>query len=272
LHYDAIMKSILQSLANSLTPSLTGAKPVELLSVEFGSVEKRVPDLVSKLDDGRIFHLEIQSANDPRMPQRMLRYWLLLRERYPRVPIVQHVLYIGAPPCSMTPNINEDSVSYRYQLTDIREIDEEVLLRSESAADRALAVLSNTKNERATVRRILASWGEISRREQADLVGKLMVLSGLRRLNRLVAEEVHNMSFTIDYMENETIRGWFERWREEGADQGQASLLSKLLIKRFGDLPPTVEQKLRSAHSEQLERWALRLIDASTLEEVFSDQ
>jgi hypothetical protein len=66
----------------------------------------------------------------------------------------------------MTPNIEEDNVSYRYHLTDIRQIDEEVLLRSESAADRALAVLSNTQNERATVRRILASWAETSRREQ----------------------------------------------------------------------------------------------------------
>ena len=113
LHYDPITKSILQSLGNSLTQRLTGAKPIQHLSVEFGSVEWRVPDLVSQLDDGPIFHLEVQSSNDTRMPQRMLRYWLLLRERFEGVPVVQHVLCIGERPCSMASHIEEESVSYR---------------------------------------------------------------------------------------------------------------------------------------------------------------
>ncbi len=77
------MKSILNSMGNSLTPRLAGgAKPVELLSVSFNSVTSRVPDLVLRLDDGRIFHLEVQSGNDARMAWRMLQYWFLLRERY----------------------------------------------------------------------------------------------------------------------------------------------------------------------------------------------
>ena len=68
MHYDAILKSILQSLGNILTPSLTGgAKPVELLSAEFNSVEKRVPDLV------------VQSRNDLKMPLRMLRFRISTR-------------------------------------------------------------------------------------------------------------------------------------------------------------------------------------------------
>ncbi len=282
MHYDAILKSILNSIWNSLTPKLTGgAKPVRLLSVEFPSVESRVPDLVVLLDDGRILHLEVQSANDPRMPWRMLHYRLLLRERYPLVHIVQHVLYIGAAPCSMVARIEEDFLSYGYRLTDIREIDEEVFLRSESAADRVLAVLAKMRNERVTIRRILASWAGAPRRERADLIKNLVVLSGLRRLNKIVVEEVHNMPITIDLMENSTIREWIEsgleqgrqlgrqQGLEQGIDQGQASLLSMLLSKRFGPLPPETEKKLQSAHSDQLERWALRLIDAATLDEVF---
>ena len=281
LHQDAILKSILQSLGNSLTPILTGAKPVELLSVEFEAVEKRVPDLVAKLDNGRILHLEVQSTNDARMPQRMLRYRLLLRERYPGVRLVQHVLYIGDAPCSMPPLIEEEDLSYRYRLTDIRNISEASLLQSESAPERALAVLSGTRDERATIRRILDSWANTSRRERADLVLNLMLLSGLRRLKDMVAEEVQNMPFTIDHMEIPTIRRWVETGVREGIERGleqardqvrdksQASLLTKLLTKRFGALPPEVEQKLQSSHSEQLEHWALRLIDASTLDEVF---
>jgi hypothetical protein len=49
----------------------------------------------------------------------------------------------------------------------------------------------------------------------------------------------------------------------------RAEVLTKQLTKRFGRIPPGVVQKIRSAHSPQLEEWALRLMDASSLNEVF---
>ena len=128
-----------------------------MLSVEFESVERRVPDLVSRLDDGRIFHLDVQSDNDPRMARRMLRYWLPLSERYEDIPIVQHVLFIGDSKCTMPSKIEKDLISYGYELTDIRQMDKEVFLTSKSNFQRALAILSRVRNERETVRRILAS-------------------------------------------------------------------------------------------------------------------
>ena len=121
MHYDPTMKSILYSIGNCVTPALTGgAKPVELLSVAFDSVRSRIPDVVVLLDDGRIFHLEVQSIYDPQMPWRMLQYWILLRERYPNAQIIQHVLYIGGPPCSMKSRREEENISFWYRLTDIR--------------------------------------------------------------------------------------------------------------------------------------------------------
>ena len=194
--------------------------------------------------------------------------------RYPLVNIVQHVLYIGGPPCTMATSIEEDNISYGFRLTDIREIDEDLFLRSESAADRVLAVLSKMRDERVTIRGILDSWADAPRREREDLIQKLMLLSGLRRLNEIVVEEVHNMPITIDPMENSTIRGWIEQGMAEGMargiDEGRASLLSIQLSKRFGTLPSEAEQKLQTAHSDVLEHWALRLFDATTLDEVFS--
>ena len=134
------------------------------------------------------------------------------------------------------------------------------------SAASGMAVLSRMQNERGTIRRILASWASASRRERDDLIEKLMVLSGLRRLNEIVAEEVQNMPIEIDIMENSTIRGWIEK----GIENDRASLLGKQLVKRFGVLTPETEARLQSARSEQLGRWALRLMDATTLDEVFS--
>ena len=71
------------------------------------------------------------------------------------------------------------------------------------------------------------------------------------------------------------IRKWIEQGLEqgrerglvEGSELGQIQLLTKQLTKRFGTLPTQIQQKIRSSHPPQLEEWALRLIDASSLDE-----
>lgn len=57
----------------------------------------RRPDLVVRLTDGRLFHLELQSDNDATMPWRMVDYYSLLRQHYGQAPH-QQVLYVGEAP------------------------------------------------------------------------------------------------------------------------------------------------------------------------------
>jgi hypothetical protein len=52
---------------------------------------------------------------------------------------------------------------------------------------------------------------------------------------------------------------------------GGGSLRALLLTKRFGNLPPRVEQRLAEATVEQLEAWFDTGITAATLDEVFGD-
>lgn len=77
----------------------------------------------------------------------------------------------------------------------------------------------------------------------------------------------------------------FQEWREEferkasqdglrkglreGFREGEARLLLHLLASRFGDLPQGVRMRVQQADVSQLERWADRLLDASTLEDLF---
>ena len=60
-----------------------------------------------------------------------------------------------------------------------------------------------------------------------------------------------------------------QQGRQEGIQQGEMSLLMRLLVRRFGALPSWAEQRLEQASLEDLERWADRVLDASTLAEVF---
>ncbi|MBK1720490.1 DUF4351 domain-containing protein [Thiocystis violacea] len=60
-----------------------------------------------------------------------------------------------------------------------------------------------------------------------------------------------------------------EKGVEQGIGQGQARLIQLQLQQRFGALPPEVEARLQGATPEQLERWALRILDAASLDDVF---
>ena len=59
--------------------------------------------------------------------------------------------------------------------------------------------------------------------------------------------------------------------RAEGRVDGESAVLLRLLRRRFGDLPATVEQRVQNAKPELLVRWTDRILDAKTLEDVFDD-
>ena len=52
----------------------------------------------------------------------------------------------------------------------------------------------------------------------------------------------------------------------------RAEELSRLLERRFGPLDPAVTERLQKASATELERWADNILDASTLDEVFSSR
>ena len=60
-----------------------------------------------------------------------------------------------------------------------------------------------------------------------------------------------------------------KRGLEKGIGQGQTKLLNMLLRQRFGALPDWAQARLRQAERAQLEIWALRVLEAGSLEEVF---
>jgi len=62
-----------------------------------------------------------------------------------------------------------------------------------------------------------------------------------------------------------------EKGMEQGMQQGEATLLSRLLTKRFGPLDEATRSRLNRATLEQLDVWAERVLDASSLEEVFGN-
>jgi hypothetical protein len=74
---------------------------------------------------------------------------------------------------------------------------------------------------------------------------------------------------------------WEARWRraaiaeglreglQEGRRAGEATLLSRLLQRRFGDLSEAAKAHIAAAGLPDLEEWGLRLLDAKSIDEVF---
>ena len=63
-----------------------------------------------------------------------------------------------------------------------------------------------------------------------------------------------------------------EEGRKEGRLEGEAVLLRRLLLRRFGAVPAWAEARLDAATTEQLEAWGDRVLDTTTLDEVFETQ
>ena len=62
-----------------------------------------------------------------------------------------------------------------------------------------------------------------------------------------------------------------QRGEQRGRRQEAASLLRRQLTRRFGQLPDWAEQRLQTAPLAELESWAERVLDAPTLDAVWTE-
>ena len=92
--HDRTLRELFQDVPTTLIKLLIGKDIKEILETSFPKVEERRVDLLTRLEDNTLFHLEIQSIDDKNMPLRMLKYATLIYEKYQEFP-KQLVLYVG---------------------------------------------------------------------------------------------------------------------------------------------------------------------------------
>jgi predicted transposase YdaD len=176
---------------------------------------------------------------------------------------------------------------FHYQVIDIRDIDCRRLLASPSLEDNLLALLCHLHDEAEAVRTVPGKIAELDQNERRDAVERLEILCGLRPLKAAIQSEVKRMPITLNLRENPFFQEVFAegagQGRKEGRVEGLAEgcaegqlegeyrLLSKQLERRFGPLPEAIMARLRAAGSADLERWAVRLLAAQSLDEVLAE-
>jgi predicted transposase YdaD len=283
MKYDQTLKALFLSPPRRLIECLLGAPLAitEMLPTEYSTVQERRADLVARLEDGRLLHLELQSTSED-ISWRELDYYSLICRDHGQPPL-QIVLYIGFGKMRIPSGIDHENLQFRYRVVDIREMDGEVMLGSDSLEDNLLAILCRLADTREALRRILRRVAALSPERRQDALAQLLILSGLRQLTRAVREEMQAMPITLDIEENSFLKELYEQakregeqegrqegrqqGRQEGRTEGERLILRRQLERRFGPLPSWALGRIEKADPTQLEAWGLLLLDAHTLEE-----
>ncbi|HEX4228002.1 MAG TPA: DUF4351 domain-containing protein [Bryobacteraceae bacterium] len=285
MKHDVALKALLQASGLTILERLAGARFVRWLNVEIPQFKMPRLDLLAETDLGELVHFELQSLNDTDMPLRMAEYALAICRQFGRFPR-QFVLYVGAAPLQMAAELQGRDFHFAYTVVDIRELDSQELLNSDAPGDNILAVLANTKSPEVTALEVLRRLSRLPIEEQAKQLPILMILSGLRGLGKLIQSEVQQMPITVDVDEifgdliaervNRSAQAALDKGMregiEKGREQGALSLLHRQIATRFGPLPEWAEKRLNSLSVGQLEDISIRVLNATSLDQLFAQQ
>ena len=126
-------------------------------------------------------------------------------------------------------------------------------------------VLEATKGaEYAQMRRIIALWLRATLKRNRRYSIELPELDDLQELSIMLSQRIEQWAEA--YMATGQEKG-----RLEGRLEGQASLLSRLLEHRFGELPVWAQERLNEATESQLAAWSEAVLDAESLAAVFEE-
>ena len=277
LSFDALLKDLFQHDQPILLTRIAGGGGVkQTLNVEFAMIKSHLADLLFELRDNSLFLFEIQSSNDGKMEYRVGHYILSASQNFKRK-VRAVVLYCGMEPLRMTGRLDAGSAKVNYEVIDIRTIDSETLL-SGGPGDWALALLA--KGGEKKMREIIAKAKTLERPQRERLLVQLLVLSGLRRLNKKITMEMKQMGAYIDIQKNDFLRGvWSKgitegiakgilKGKAEGRVEGELRMLSSLLAKKFGPLPAWATARLGCGTSHKARLWSSKMLTADTLEGV----
>lgn len=269
--YDVALKLTLQQVDVAIR-ELTGAAIARWHNVELPEVQNTRVDLLGETASGELIHIELQASNDRTIPLRMAEYYLRVFRQFARFP-QQVLLYVGNAPMSMEAELNTPALKHSYRIIDIRDLDGALLLESSHLADNIVAVLTRLPDARAAVHRIVARIAELPPGERETAAEQLFILAGLRKLGRIVTEEVERtMPILTSILEHDVIGPEYNRGVHEGVQQGklqgELKMLHRLIEKRFGQLPDWAAAKLAGRTTTELEDLSVRVLDAPSLEDL----
>mgnify|MGYP001011494779 CR=1 FL=1 len=270
--YDNILKAVLQRWGSSVLRDIIDEPIVGWPNIELQQVTVQYADLLAETPSGRLWHIELQSGNDPEMPVRMLEYAIRVYRRFKRLPS-QAVLYVGRDPMRMKHVLRGEGLSFCYRLLDAHSLEPDELLASDSVGDNVMAILTHLRDSPRAVRRILNAISALEDQDRQVAFEALLLLASLRELEETVEREAKKMPVFEDILDHKVLGREYKRGREDGRDEGrqdgELTLIRIQLKERFGEIPRDLDAKLSGLTTTELEQLARRIFRASSFDDVF---
>jgi predicted transposase/invertase (TIGR01784 family) len=254
--------------------------------------------------------LEHKSYADPMTVFQVLRYMVRIWEKHctehPKAvklpPVYPMIIYHGARPWGHPVNfhslftVQEPALlshlpEFSPVLQDFSRLDDRDI-RGGVSARTVLLILKHVFHDdlREQLPEILAQAGEMLENENGrEIIFTLLyyLTEGTGKLDEetlgtVLEDSVHGgdimQSFLKKYYNQgleqgvqQGIQQGVQQGIQQGVMQGEQRVLSRLLTKRFGELPEWAEQMLKEASGGMLEVWSERILTAVNLEDVFAE-
>jgi len=256
--YDRSLRELFQDVPKTLIKLLVNQDIKEILESSFPQVEERRVDLLTRLEDNTLFHLEIQSINDKDMPLRMLKYTSLIYEKYKEFP-KQLVLYVGDKKLKTPKGIKSKNLHYNYEVKDIKEFDCSKLIESEDITDNIIAILCNIKDIDKLFKKLQQKLYNLESKKREDYLRKLLFLMRLRpKIDKHIKQNKEfKMPFTIEKESDPLYLEGEEKGIEKGIEKRSLEIAKSLLdilddktIAEKVNLSIEEVKKLRSSNSQ----------------------
>ena len=206
-----------------------------------GTVE-RDPDYVEvmKRPNGErfILHIEFQTTNEHDMVFRVQDYHALLQRKV-KLPILHHVLYLGAGKSTMQSKLDATMVYEGFELSNVSDYDAKTLVESSVPEEVLMAVLGNFGKEKPVevIRKVLERLQGLShnRTRLKKYLYQLTILSRLRNLEKEIVKQTEHMGIAIDIEKDYLYKQGIEKGIEKEKENARMKeLLTAKKLKQSG--------------------------------------
>src|SRR3546814_870334 len=247
-----------------------------------------------------LIHIEVQAKPDKGFTLRMFTYHIRLREKYPAHPIVSMAVLTtgrhGSPQMAYAYQYWDCSLNFTFPVINLESWRDRIPELQALAPTNPFAVVILAQLDANATRdgparlarktelvRGLYLWG-FSRDNVIKLFRIIDAMVGLpealepafeQAISQL--EEEIQMTY-ITSIERVRIKRAQQEGRTEGEQKGKeigkiegiSGLLSTLIIRKFGQVPDWARVRLAEADEATLNRWAVQVLDAQRIEDVFA--
>lgn len=290
---DGFLPDMMALLFRAAWAEIDWSRPYTALNVELPGLSGEDPTgrsadalyQVYRLGGGEqwlVFHIEVQSTPDHDLAERMFEYLIRAWQKL-GVPVFGFVV-LGDLQASFRPGpfswqLGDGKLVYQFETVKLIDFRDRIAELEASPNPFALVVLAHlftkeTKNdqERRRAFKLRLTLLLARRNYTREQIGRIFeVLDWMMRLEPeqaiIYKQEVAALREDNEMSAYVNTFQMVAKW--EGIREGAERVLRSLLTRRFGELPAWATTKMQEANSDTLERWSLRLLDASRLEDVF---